>query len=78
MGGERYRVIDDELFTINKGSPPLEITIVPREVPVKLDPNLITFYLKNGYDVCPNCGGDRYQSGGTGCGQYHYGTYGLV
>lgn len=76
VGEERYRVIDDELFEINEGCPPREITIVPCDVPVRLDPNLIEFYRKKGYDVCPNCGGDRNSPALTGCERgYHYGTY---
>ena len=78
VGGERYKVIDDELFIINKGSPPMELTILPREVPTRLDGDLIAFYLKKGYDVCPSCGGDKKDSGGAGCGHNHYGTYCLV
>lgn len=77
VGEERYRVVADELFLINEGSPPLlELTTVPRDdIPVRLDSGLIDFYLKKGYDVCPNCGGERNSEGWTGCGQYHYGTY---
>ena len=79
VGGERYRVMNDELYVINEGSPPMEITVVPREdIPVPLDQNLIDFYLKKGYDVCPRCGRGREEQGGTGCGKYHYGTYCLV
>lgn len=75
VGGQRYRVINDELYEINKGFPPTRIMpeLVEREAPI--DQNLIDFYLKKGYDVCPNCGLDREAPGGTGCGKYHYGTY---
>ena len=75
VGGQKYRVLGDELHEINKGSPPAKLMpeFVPREAP--LDQPLIDFYLKKGYDVCPNCGGDKNQRGGAGCGQYHYGTY---
>ena len=79
VGGQRYRVIDDELYEINKGFPPLRTTVEPRnDIPVPLDQNLIKFYLKKGYDVCPNCGQEREVPGGTGCGKYHYGAYCLV
>ncbi len=78
VGGQKYRVIDNELFEINKGFPPARVTIelVEREAP--LDRNLIDFYLKKGYDVCPSCGLDRDAQGGTGCGKYHYGSYCLA
>ena len=78
VGEERYRVIGGELRVINPGSPPMELTVVPREVPVRPEPDLIEFYLKKGYDVCPSCGCGREEQGGTGCGKYHYGTYCLA
>jgi len=74
VGEERYIVIDDDLYKINKGRPPMEITVVPQDAPTPLDPNLIDFYLKKGYDVCPSCGLGKEERGGTGCGKYHYGT----
>ena len=78
VGGQKYRVIDDELHEINKGFPPARVTVelVERESP--LDRNLIDFYLSKGYDVCPCCGLGREAQGGTGCGKYHYGTYCMV
>ena len=79
VGGERYRVIDDTLFVINEGRPPMEITVVPRDdIRAPLGRNLIEFYLKKGYDVCPSCGRDVDAVGGTGCGKYHSGTYCLA
>lgn len=78
VSGQKYRVINDELHEINKGFPPARVMVelVEREVP--LDRNLIDFYLKRGYDVCPCCGQGRDAEGGTGCGKYHYGNYCLV
>lgn len=29
-------------------------------------------------NMCPVCGGDRNEQGGTGCGKNHYGTYCVV
>lgn len=81
VGGERYRVMDDELFLIDKGSPPIRMEI---ETPIKEphippDDRLIAFYEKKGYDVCPSCGRDRKDPASTGCPMgSHYGTYCLV
>ena len=78
VGEQRYRVLDDRLFEINVGFPPAEVFPELKEGKVPLDQNLIDYYLKKGYDVCPNCGQDRNEEGGTGCGKYHYGTYCLA
>ena len=76
VGGERYRVILDELFLIKRGMPPIRLDIeIEKDPHIPLCPNLISFYEKKGYDVCPRCGGDRNSPGGTGCGKEHYGTY---
>ncbi|MBA7653143.1 hypothetical protein ES703_60986 [subsurface metagenome] len=49
------------------------------EKPVPLEPDLIAFYLKKGYDVCPACGRDKKEPALTGCPiGSHYGTYCLV
>ena len=46
------------------------------EKPVPLDPSLIKFYEKKGYNVCPSCGGDRNSPAGTSCpAGSHFGTY---
>lgn len=51
----------------------------PKEKPFPLDPKLIVFYLKKGYDVCPNCGRGKEESALTGCAKgNHYGTYCLA
>ena len=48
----------------------------PDEPNIPLDPTLVKFYEKKGYNVCPTCGGDRNSSPGTGCPLgSHYGTY---
>ncbi len=52
------------------------IILFPDEKPIPLDPRLIEFYKKKGYDVCPACGGDRNLPSGTGCPMgSHYGSY---
>lgn len=44
-----------------------------------LDPALIKFYEKKGYNVCPACGSDRNSPGGSGCPMgSHYGSYCLI
>lgn len=80
VGGQRYRVIDDELYELNKGFPPARTTIeIDENVPVRLDQNLIDFYLKKGYDVCPSCGRGKDEEGLTGCPKgCHNGTYCLA
>ena len=50
--------------------------IFPTEPQVPLDPNLIEFYEKKNYNVCPSCGRDRNSPAGTGCPMgSHYGSY---
>ena len=81
VGKLRYRVILDELFLLREGEPPLPITtptfIMPDSNPCcPLSPDLIAFYEKKGYDVCPSCGQDRKSPASTGCpAGSHYGTY---
>lgn len=49
--------------------------IFPNESIIPLDPQLIEFYEKKGYNVCPACGGDRNSPALTGCPiGSHYGT----
>lgn len=75
VDGQKYRVIGNELHEINKGFPPALVTIEPIEREVPICDALRNFYLKKGYDVCPNCGLGREAEGGTGCGEYHEGAY---
>ena len=59
--GKGWIEVSDELFP---------------EPNIPLDPNLINFYEKKGYNVCPYCGGDRNTAALTGCPKgSHYGTY---
>uniref|UniRef100_A0A6M3K6C9 Uncharacterized protein n=1 Tax=viral metagenome TaxID=1070528 RepID=A0A6M3K6C9_9ZZZZ len=43
---------------------------------IPLDPSLIEFYEKKGYNVCPSCGNDKNSPARTGCPPgSHYGCY---
>ena len=75
VGIQRYRVIGDELHEINRGSPPLEKR---SDKEIEILKTLPFFNIPSSNDACPKCGGDKYESGGTGCGREHYGTYCLV
>ena len=57
-----------------------ELTGLSQEVwlekPIPLDPTLVKFYEKKGYNVCPACGSDRNNPPLTGCPKgSHYGNY---
>ena len=46
------------------------------EPTIPLSPDLVKFYEKKGYNVCPTCGNDRNSPALTGCPiGSHYGSY---